>query len=350
MKKSLRWGLALGLSALAHLPALGWGFFAHQLINRYAVFALPPPMTGFYKRHIRFITENAVNPDKRRYLVQGEAERHYIDIDVYGDSALYQMPRRWEAAVARYTEDTLRAYGIVPWHLHLMKLRLTEAFRVRDAGEVLRLSADLGHYIGDANVPLHTTQNYNGQLTDQIGIHGFWESRLPELFAADYDFFLERARYEAHPLARAWQAVTNAHLALDSVLTFERQLSLRLGDDRKYGYETRNGLTVKVYSAEFSAAYHQMLRGQVERQMRASAQMIADFWYTCWVDAGQPDLDALNEAVNDADELQKQETELQNPDPANAPARKPRPHEGLSFGWRILPRPCCQASGWVKND
>ena len=39
--------------------------------------------------------------------------------------------------------------------------------------------------------------------------------------------------------------------------------------------------------------YHEQLRGQVERQMRASVKMVGDFWYTCWVDAGQPDLRAL---------------------------------------------------------
>ena len=44
------------------LPTQGmWGFFAHQKINRMAVFTLPVEMIGFYKNHIRFITENAVN-------------------------------------------------------------------------------------------------------------------------------------------------------------------------------------------------------------------------------------------------------------------------------------------------
>ncbi|WP_310589062.1 hypothetical protein [Dyadobacter chenhuakuii] len=53
-----------------------------------AVFRLPPEMQVFYKKNIDFITENAVNPDRRRYAVVGEAERHYIDLDVYGDSAV----------------------------------------------------------------------------------------------------------------------------------------------------------------------------------------------------------------------------------------------------------------------
>jgi hypothetical protein len=51
----------------------------------------------------------------------------------------------------------------------------------KNEAAILRLSADFGHYLGDLNVPLHTTMNYNGQLTGQEGIHGFWESRNPEI-------------------------------------------------------------------------------------------------------------------------------------------------------------------------
>ncbi len=285
--------LWIAFSVLVYAPARAWGFFGHQRINRMAVFTLPPEMFAFYKYHIRYITENAVNPDRRRYAVEGEAERHFIDIDVYGDSAIYKMPRRWEDAVAKYSEDTLRAYGIVPWHLQLIKFQLVKAFKERNVNQILRISADMGHYIGDANVPLHTTQNYNGQMSGQYGIHGFWESRVPELLADDYDYFFEKAQYLKSPMAKAWEAVTNAHLALDSVLRFEKELSKQFDEDKKYSFETRTNMTVKVYSKEFTTAYSQMLGGQVERRMRASIQMVGDFWYTCWVDAGQPDLDKL---------------------------------------------------------
>lgn len=278
---------------------MGWGFFAHQQINRIAVFSLPPEMIGFYKYHLQYITEKAVNPDKRRYIMKEEAARHYIDLDVYGDSALYNMPRYWHDAVTLYTEDTLQAYGIVPWHIHLVKYQLTQAFLKRDVDRILRYSADLGHYIGDAHVPLHTTENYNGQLTGQYGIHGFWESRLPELFFEEYDLFAGKASYLQNTQVSAWEAVESAHLAMDSVLQFERELSQRISKDKKYSYEERGANLVRVYSYRFSEAYHKMLNGMVERQMRRSIKMVADFWYTAWVDAGQPDLDALLHEVKE---------------------------------------------------
>jgi hypothetical protein len=270
-----------------------WGFFAHRRINRLAVFSLPLEMIGFFKENIQFITENAVNPDRRRYAVEGEAEKHFIDADVYGDSAIYKLPRYWEQAVEIYGEDSLRAYGIGPWNVHRVKMDLTAAFSRKDVKAILRLAADLGHYIGDINVPLHTTENYNGQLTGQYGIHGFWESRIPELLSDKYDFFVGKATYLPNPQLTAWDAVIQAHNALDSVFRFERELTQKFNDDKKYSFIDRGNITTKTYSQEFTTAYSDLLSGQVERQMRKSVKMTADFWYTAWVDAGQPNLNEL---------------------------------------------------------
>lgn len=280
-----------------------WGFYGHSLINRLAVYSLPPEMLGFFKNHIEYITEKAVNPDRRRYAMTGEAERHFIDLDNYPDSVKTILPGlSWEEAVSTLGEEVLRANGIVPWQIQRMKFQLTEAFRHRQAGQILRIATDLGHYIADANVPLHTTKNYNGQLTGQHGIHGFWESRLPELFSPDYDLLTGKAVYERNTRERSWQAVLQAHAALDSVLSFERRLTAESPPDRKFTVDERNGITVRAYSREFSTKYHRMLENQVERQMKRSVKMIADLWFTAWVDAGQPDLGDIPEFVPDPEE------------------------------------------------
>ncbi len=287
-----------------------WGFFGHQRINRLSVFILPPEMIGFYKANIQYITEAAVNPDKRRYAFVEEAPRHYIDLDHYGDSALLNMPRYWEEAVGKYTEDTLKAYGIVPWHINRMYYSLRDAFMIRDPAHILKLSAELGHYIADAHVPLHTTENYNGQLTGQEGIHGFWESRLPELYSDDFNFFVGKAEYISNPQLAAWKAVESSHRAVDSVLSEEKKLSLRMGD-KKYSYETKGRQTVKVYSQTFSKAYFLLMHGMVERQMRASIKLIGDLWFSAWIDAGQPDLKSLINYKPTESELEERKKELQ---------------------------------------
>lgn len=288
---SILWLLLL----LPTTPTHAWGFFSHRLINRLAVFTLPREMIGFYKANIDYLTENATRPDSRRTVVPGEAARHFLDVDAYGDSALTKggLPRSFADAVARYGEDSLMRHGIVPWQVAQIKGQLTAAFREHDTDRILHLSADLGHYVADACVPLHTTRNYNGQFTGQRGIHGLWESRLPELVSTDYDLMVGAAVYLDQPTEAIWQAVAASHAAVDSVLRFEREQTVLFAADRKYGYEERGGQTIRTYSRDFARAYHQQLNGQVERRMRQAVRLVAAFWYTCWVDAGQPDLDKL---------------------------------------------------------
>ena len=101
-------------------------------------------MMGFYKDHIEYVTEHAVDADKRRYAIAEEAPRHFIDIDHYGAYPFDFMPRRWKEAVEKYTEDTLQGYGILPWHTERVYYNLKKAFEERNTNAILRLSADIG--------------------------------------------------------------------------------------------------------------------------------------------------------------------------------------------------------------
>ncbi len=379
-----------------------WGFYGHRRINRLAVFTLPAPLSGFFKKHIEFITEHAVDPDKRRYATRHEAVRHYIDIDHWGEYPFPEVPRNWVDALARYTDfygitaagdslhllgdgliewrgrdtlayrDTVPAqdrlldlrqtsrrqlrgliagrilpqyyedewelhpdtlalvlglqlpdglariaavdrfspYGIVPYHLVVQQNRLTEAFRQKSVGRILRLAAEMGHYLGDAHVPLHTTANYNGQLTNQIGIHAFWESRIPELFAdEEYDYFVGAATYIADPKAYFWEVVLASHRMVDSVLTIEKELSRTYPRDQQYCFAERLGRTIRTQCPEYARAYQEALNGQVERRMRATIRAVGSSWYTAWVDAGQPDLTREGESLDEQERRELEELE-----------------------------------------
>lgn len=295
-----------------------WGFFGHKRINRMAVFTLPPELFGFYKEHIEYLTEHAVDPDKRRYAVEGEAPRHYIDIDHYahyGENPFELVPKLWKDAVEKFSEDTLQAYGIVPWYIDVMVNKLTNAFKNKNVDLILKYSADLGHYVGDAHVPLHTTKNYNGQLTNQRGIHGLWESRLPELFADSYDYFIGRARYQKSVIDFAWDAVYHSHMAVDSVLRMERELTEEMSTDAKYAFETRGVATMRTYSKNFSDEYHRRMNGMVERRFRLAIIGVGSLWYTAWVNAGQPNLNDLMHVKPSEEllrELEQIETDVQS--------------------------------------
>ncbi len=301
------------LPVSTNYPPVLWGFFGHKRINRIAVFTLPPEMLGLYKENIEFITEHAVDPDKRRYAVEGEAQRHYIDIDHYQNDSLDPfdfVPKRWDEAVKKFTEDTLQAYGIVPWHIGLMKIRLQKAFEAKNLDLILQYSAEIGHYVGDAHVPLHTTENYNGQLTGQRGIHGLWESRIVEINAEDYDYFVGKSFYIKNINEFVWNAVESSHRSVDSVLRIEKELTAEFPSDKKYTYEQRGQTLIQTYSKEFCDEYQNRMNGMVERRMREAIIAVGAIWYTAWVDAGQPNLSNLTNAKPSA-ELLKQLEELE---------------------------------------
>ncbi len=378
----------LGTLLLSNASEPEWGFFGHRRINRMAVFTLPSEMMPLFKKEIEYLTDHAVDPDKRRYATKHEAVRHYIDIDHWGEFPFNEVPRNWTDVLMKYTDvfvinsrgdtiqmlgneimefgeedlilkgekllkgakidqlildrqayrsffsqhilpqyyednwivdcdslsslfadqgikincqnafakDQFSGFGILPYHLLKMQNKLTKAFQDKDANQILRISAEFGHYLGDAHVPLHTTENYNGQMTDQVGIHAFWESRVPELFAdKNYDYFVGKAAYISDPKEYFWEIVLKSHSYLDSVLLIEKDLSKTFPADKQYCYDSRLERTVLTQCKDYAAEYSRRMEGMVESRMQASILSIGSVWYTAWVDAGQPDLRKLEE-------------------------------------------------------
>ena len=139
MRKYLAIFLAL-LILVFNQNAYCWGFLGHRTINYYAVFSLPPGLFGFYKKNISYLEQHAVDADSRRYLVENEGPRHYMDCDHYEKSSpLDTVPHNWFDAVEKYSEDSLNAYGILPWHVMLELSRLTKAMEAKNIKEILKL-------------------------------------------------------------------------------------------------------------------------------------------------------------------------------------------------------------------
>ena len=379
MKRVLFFCLLVGfvMSFTSRLFSPTWGFFGHQRINHLAVFTLPQEAIAGFKDNIVFLTEHAIDPDKRRYASDSEAPRHFIDLDEYPN----EPPRKWADALMCHTQlgmitsgndtiwlsesdailrgknlgwvgrgvrkltgndtmwitastirtmyfsyvlpvfyegswtfpadsmrqkllaegiecpeiqqvfgaDGISKHGILPYNLMQSKYRLTEAFRKHDLRGILRNCADIGHYIGDAHVPLHTTSNYNGQKTGQTGIHAFWESRLPELFADEqYDYFVGTAQYISDTDDFFWNIIAESHALVDSVLLIEKDLSSTFPADQQYTFEQRGTQASQTQSRAYSEAYQTRMNGMVETRLRAATLAVGSIWYTCWIDAGRP--------------------------------------------------------------
>ena len=184
------------LTAIVLAPIIiSWGVFGHEHINRAAVLALPSPLQTFFYNHIDFITQESTVPDLRKYTLSDKAEnpRHFVDLENYG--GMDSLPLTFGEVKSRYDDKFISQNGILPWYIDSMMDKLTKAFKEKRKMEILFIAADLGHYIGDAFMPLHTTVNHDGQTTNQKGIHSFWESHLPELFGDGYNFNVGEAKY-----------------------------------------------------------------------------------------------------------------------------------------------------------
>ncbi len=265
-----------------------WGFFGHKKINELAIYTLPDELRPFYKGHSLEIIAWSVAPDQRRYVIAEEGAKHYIDLDLY-DS--FPLPKYWNQAVEKYGEDYLRERGIVPWNTYFVYHQLVNAMADKNHKRIIKLSADLGHYVADAHVPLHTTSNYNGQFTGQLGIHAFWESRLPELYFDSYDLFTNRARYIEDVQEELWQTIEESNALLETVLQLDKELTQTVGEDKKYAYMQRGKKIIRMPSEYYASKYNELAGGMVEQRMREAIFRVSSLWFSAWVDAGQPVLD-----------------------------------------------------------
>lgn len=290
--------IALFVLAVGFLT-LSWGVVGHERINKAAVMALPHPIQIFFYNHIDFITQEASVPDIRKYALnyKDENARHYFDMENFGSAD--SLPQTLEAAKKKYDAKFLNDNGILPWYMEDMMAKLTKAFKDKNRAEILFLAADLGHYVGDAHMPLHTSANHDGQLSDQKGIHSLWESRLPELFAKNYKLNVPQAQYYEDVHKAIWALINDTHSLAQPLLDIDKKLRATTPENKVFkmdaeGKVLKSKYNTAVFSDEYAKKLHQELNGMVENQMKKAITATASFWYTAWVNAGKPDLSDLD--------------------------------------------------------
>jgi hypothetical protein len=278
---------------------LSWGVVGHLAINKAAVMNLPKPMQTFFYNHIDFITEESTIPDVRKSVLQdkSEAPKHFFDMENFG--AIDSFPKTMEALKLKYDEKFLSKNGTLPWYIQEMMVKLTNAFKEKNKSEILFVAADLAHYIGDAHMPLHTTDNYDGQKTNQKGIHSLWESRLPELFINNYRFNIGKPIYIENIEKKTWEIIFDTHGLIEPLLAADKKLRTSTPENKIFeidaeGKLAKNKYNSPIYSNEYAKQFHDALNGMVENQMKKAIVTTSSFWYTAWVNAGKPDLNDLD--------------------------------------------------------
>lgn len=291
MKRTILFSIVL-IGILAGFGS--WGFMAHRTVNQLAIYQLPKQMQPFFYVYKDSLVYNAPRPDQRRNADKDEGHKHFIDMEYFGPSPFDSVPQQWQAAAAKYSIDTMKTYGTLPYAVITTQKKLTEAFRNKNRDSILFYAADLGHYIADAHVPLHTSLNYDGQLTGQQGMHDLWETTVPEAVISSYNLSSKHhAKYISNVTKAIWDIIEHTHSLLPDMFAKEIEVSKNFTDTTKYRWQERWGRMRRFYSAPFARAYNEALGTTINEQLIASSESLANFWYTAWVDGGKPNLSKI---------------------------------------------------------
>jgi hypothetical protein len=264
--------LALGLWAAPPLAA--WGPTAHDIVSTWAIETLPLEMRGYFEAQRPFIIEHANDPDlwmdKDRY----ERKRHYIYMDKYGVFPFLGLPHDFKQSVQKYGSGRVNRDGVLPWQVGEYSLRLTTAFRDHNWGEVKLEASVLAHYVADAHDPLHVTQNFDGQLSGQIGLADRFEIRLLDRYSRFFILHPDDAVKIDDPTEYAFQTCLDSYAVLDSVILADLRSRQNLPD----------------YTDDYFDRFYSQVGAAVMKAINEAAHDAGSYWYTAWLNAGKPTL------------------------------------------------------------
>jgi hypothetical protein len=280
-------------SALLHAPiAHAWGNEGHRIINRLAATQLPADAPAFLRSNAAISEIEYLGPEPDRWRSPAEAElnaaqapEHFIDLEPA--DALGPLPRRrfdFEAAVFASGQRPEKI-GLQPWEATEIWERLKAALReyrrlsiahqdTHNVEEVALFYAGwLGHYVGDAAQPLHTTVQYNGWTgpnpngyTTTHKIH--WQFEGPFVGANLHEADVQPRMTPAHPLEGD---------AFADYVTYIRQSSKYI--EKVYQLEKVGG---------FEGQGTQESRDFTADRLAAGASMLRDMIYSAWLQSAIP--------------------------------------------------------------
>jgi hypothetical protein len=313
--------VAVMVLAGAGQPAHAWDYEVHRIVNQLALASLPTNFPAFVRtpdnrERIHFL---AGEPDRWRNspdlpFRHATAPDHFLDVEdlePYGldiealshfrydyvaqlARARAAHPERFPAIdPARDGDRTKWLPGFLPWTIAESYARLKsvcsclQAFEADGTREevanarqnMVAAMGTMGHYVGDAANPLHTTRHYNGWLGDNPRgyttnrtFHAWVDGGYLAKCGVDVPALLEQIR-PARVLVAASPAppdlfpeaigfVRDQHVLVEPLYRLEQSGGLSGEGDRG-----REGI------------------GFLTAQLLKAGQFLGDLWYTAWLNA-----------------------------------------------------------------
>jgi hypothetical protein len=290
MKSRARFLVALSILVLMG-SAHAWGWMAHRLINAAALEVLPADMKAAIGSHGDVLVRHAADPDhwKSNPL---ERHRHYIDLEM-GDRAGYPytaLPRMHAEARRVLGDKKLADMGILPWWIETYTDSTIQSMRDPNARTWIRMAA-LSHYVADGHMPLHTTVNYDGQLTGNRSIHFRFEWWMLEQNRSAIHLTPHELLKVGDPLNDAWTFILRSHTAVDTILAADTRIREELGPPWR-GFH-KGDTSWRIPNPVYDQRLWEETGELAQRKMSLAAEAVAGYWYHAWVKAGKPDLRAV---------------------------------------------------------
>jgi hypothetical protein len=318
-----------GMVVLFHLGVhslFAWDYEGHRVVNQLALASLPANFPAFAltpaaRERVAFL---AGEPDRWRNtpdlaLRHCNGPDHYLDVDelpLYGMTPETAPPLRYDfvarLALARAAhpekfppidpakdlDHTRELVGFLPWTITEYYAKLKSEFSYLKAfehaggtpEEIANAEADIiytmgvmGHFVGDATQPLHTTMYFNGwtgenphHYTTSKTFHGWIDGGYFAKVNMDAD--VGEMKTKIHP---AQLVVWNSqpvvpeeffHAAMGFVVAQNKFVEplYQLEKEQKLTGEGELGLQGKAF---------------LEGQLVKAGQMLGDIWYSAWQQA-----------------------------------------------------------------
>jgi predicted AlkP superfamily phosphohydrolase/phosphomutase len=281
-----RAALVLAIVVASPRGAWAWGFGAHRCVNGKAIDALPEPLRALYAANRSYVVEHSIDPDLwRNEGRKGEDPNHFLDMDAFGSDP-FDIPRSEADHLAKHGAEAAEK-GRVPWRIAELYRELVEAYRAHDSARVLDVATRLGHYVGDAHVPLHAVLNYDGQLSGQKGIHARWESALFERFERQIEARVSPAPAQASrdALGAGFDALHESYREAAPLLASD----LASAEPYDFADTPENDRYDDAYYSKLYAREGDRIAARVQK----AAERLASLWLGAWDEAGRPALPAF---------------------------------------------------------
>jgi hypothetical protein len=316
--------VAAGLGALV-LPARGWDYEGHHAVNELALASLPDEFPAFAltweaRGRIAYLGgepdrwRNETNLRNGTGLALGHASGpdHYLDLE---DIRLYDLtpdrlpplrydfvadiaqaraahPERFPAIdPARDSDHTRELCGFLPWAIAENYEKLQSGFSTLAALEksggtaeeianaqqdIVYVMGVMGHYVGDASQPLHTTTLFNG-----------WTGPNPNHYTTSHSFhawidggfFRKTGGIDVKKLAAQIHPAGKISAVADPDGIFHTAVGFIVANNR---------LVEPLYQLEHAGKLSEAGdagtegRAFLEAQLVKSGQLLGDLWLTAW--------------------------------------------------------------------